>query len=421
MDTNQDQTEFSLYIGTLLFKHADHQPLTEQEQKDLLEWRESTPQRQQIFENAMDKAALVIQLRQINHTYDPDEAVKDLFRTLGLTPKAKEKPIARRLIFRLSAAAVVIFLIAGAWFLLKTRSDNDKSTIQKTVTDIPPGGNKATLTLANGRTIVLDSAANGLLAQEQDVQINKTAKGQLSYSPGQTTAAAVYNILTTPKGGEYQLTLPDGTKAWLNAASSIRYPTAFTGNQRRVEIKGEVFFDVAKNTAQPFIATVNGLSVNVLGTKFDVMAYEDENELRTTLVDGKVDIRSNDNVVILAPGQQAIRSNSLATGNTGITARGSTAPLIVKAVDTDKETAWLSGFFQFDQLDLPTILRQFRRWYDIDVEYKANYEGRSFGGRISRRLELSEALALLEYNGVHFKIEGRKLIVLPWEGAPIKK
>lgn len=413
MDTNQDQTEFSLYIGNLLFKQADHQPLTEQERKDLQEWRESTPQRQQIFENAMDKAALVIQLRQINQAYDPDQAVKDLFATLGLPLENKEKPITRRLVFRLSAAAVLIFLVTGTWLLLKERSGPDTTITQKTVNDIPPGGNKAILTLANGHTIVLDSAANGLLAEDHNVRINKTANGQLSYLPGETTAEVVYNILTTPKGGEYQLTLPDGTKAWLNAASSIRYPTAFTGKERRVEIKGEVFFDVAKNTAKPFIATVNELSVKVLGTKFDMMAYEDENELHTTLVDGKVDVSANDHNVILVPGQQAILGHTATTGNPGVTPRGTAAALTVKPADTDKETAWLNGFFQFDQLDLPTIMRQFRRWYDIDVEYKAAYEGRSFGGRINRHLQLSEALALLEYNGVHFKIEGKKLIVLP--------
>jgi transmembrane sensor len=326
-------------------------------------------------------------------------------------------PFYRKPALRIAAAAAVLFILTGgAYWYHRETTDNRTVAIQAGKADVSPGGDKATLTLANGRTITLDSASNGDLAQQGYSSVVKLAGGQVAYvahpgnpggdkgqdgNEGQSSEDhTLYNTLATPIGGQYKITLPDGTRAWLNSESSIRYPTVFTGKERRVEITGEAYLEVKENPRMPFTVDARGTSVQVLGTHFNIMAYGDEASVNTTLLEGKVRIVSAKGNVILKPGEMA----AVGDASTGI---------VVREADTDKETAWINGFFEFDQTDLPTLMRQLKRWYGIQPVYQSNGNGRLFGGRINRNLNLSETLHLLEGNGIHFNIEGKKLIVLP--------
>lgn len=309
-------------------------------------------------------------------------------------------PLYRKTGVRIAAAAAIVLLIAGSYWYFEGTQGNTSPQRKPLQADVAPGGNKATITLAGGQTITLDSAANGDLAKQGQSTIVKQASGEVAYVALAGAAAATttvsFNTLTTPIGGQYKITLPDGTKAWLNSASSLRYPTAFTGKERRVVLTGEAYFEVSDRAGQPFVVDARGTTVQVLGTHFDVMAYTDEPAVNTTLVEGKVRVTAGTQSAILELGQKAIADNGVR---------------VVEA-DTDKETAWIDGFFQFDETDLPTLMRQLKRWYGIEPVYDGNGNGRLFGGRISRNLNLSQVLQLLEGNGIHFTIEGKRLIII---------
>jgi ferric-dicitrate binding protein FerR (iron transport regulator) len=223
--------------------------------------------------------------------------------------------------------------------------------------------------------------------------------GTLDYTGNAHTTGAVYNSLSTPKGRQFQLILPDGSKVWLNAASSLKYPTVFAGNERRVAVTGEVYFEVAKNPHQPFIVDINDQSqIHVLGTQFNINAYENENAIKTTLVEGSLKFKSKDSV-ILKPGQQAILTNAKLTTD--------------KNADIDKATAWKRGIFNFEDATLEEVMRQIERWYDIEVIYEKGIPNIRFGGKLRSDLSLSGLLRSLQESEVHFRVEGRKVIVLP--------
>lgn len=316
------------------------------------------------------------------------------------------------------AAAVVLLLGVGMWLLAGRHASSgivSSPAIRETKPiDVPaPNGNNAILTLADGSTVVLDSVKNGELARQGDAQVSKANAGRLVYNtldqasntPGQAPVAIVYNTVSTRRGGQFQIVLPDGSKVWLNTVSSLRFPTAFTGTERVVELKGEAYFEVAKNAAQPFVVHVStaedkGMDVRVLGTQFNVMAYDNEAEIRTTLLEGAVKVMKGDKSRVLAPGEQAKVDKQ-----GGLT-------LDAKA-DVDLAMAWKNGFTSFKSADIRSIMRQVERWYDIDVVYEGNVPERTFSGGISRDANLSELIRLLEVSKIHFKIEGRKLIVTP--------
>ena len=302
------------------------------------------------------------------------------------------------------AAAILLFILPGIYFL---KINRPKPTALTAITkpkqiDVQPGGNKAILTLGDGSHIVLDSARNGLLAHQGNTKVVKSANGHIAYNTTATgNAAPIYNTMTTPRGGKYDLQLSDGTKVWLNASSSISYPITFTGAERRVTITGEVYFEVAKNKAMPFKINVNGQEeVQVLGTHFNIMAYNDEASVKTTLLEGSVKIIKNKMTGMLKPGQQA----QLATdGKLSIT----------DDADINAVMAWKNGQTLFVNEDIKTIMRRVSRWYDIDVEYQGDMPGRLFTGGISRESNLSVLLKVLELNKIHFKMAGKKLIVSP--------
>ncbi|WP_183580860.1 FecR family protein [Mucilaginibacter sp. X5P1] len=268
--------------------------------------------------------------------------------------------------------------------------------------DVLPGGNKAVLTLANGSRIILDSAKNGLLTSQGETKISKTSKGQIAYHQNLASSApAQMNSIKTPRGGQYEIILPDGTKAWLNAASSLHFPTAFTGNERHVQMTGEVYFEVAKNKHIPFKVNVNGTVVEVLGTHFDIKAYDDEKEMKTTLLEGSVKVSKNATLVFLVPGQQALVNNTSGEIN-------------VQQANIDAVMGWQKGIFIFKGENIQSIMRDVSRWYDVDIAYEGDFTNQVFSGRISRFKNISDVLNLLELTeDVHFKIEERRVSVMP--------
>jgi transmembrane sensor len=309
----------------------------------------------------------------------------------------------RRISFtRIAAAAAVLLMLGiGGYFLLVPSADK-QVTVKRYKNDVLPGGNKAMLTLSDGSTISLEDAQQGSLAQQGGSQVIKSADGELAYNKtGQQGEEIQYNTLTTPLGGQYRITLPDGTSVWLNAGSSLRYPVAFSGKDRKVELKGEGYFDVAKNAAMPFfVKLANGVEVRVLGTQFNVNAYSDEKNIATTLVEGAVLIKNNEIANILQPGQQSLAGqydNSLK---------------LLKNADIAAVTAWKEGVFKFNDADIETVMKQLSRWYDIEIVYEGNTVKEYFNGTIPRNVPVSKVLELLELTGlVHFKIEGKRVIV----------
>jgi transmembrane sensor len=338
-----------------------------------------------------------------------------LYRDVQHTIKSNAAPVVplyRRPFFRMAVAAVLILIIgAGALWFIPGSSHGLAKTADTALhqNDVLPGGNKAVLTLANGSAIILDSAANGELAKQGNTTILKTAGGQLAYNIlNEKPAEVLYNTLATPRGGQYQLVLPDGSKVWLNAASSIRYPVAFTGGDRNVEITGEAYFEIAKDKAKPFHVKAYGMKVEVLGTHFNVNAYPDEPGIRTTLLEGSVKIVMARQTQGGQPAQQGQQELILLPGQQARVERNIT---LVKAADLDQVMAWKNGLFNFNDADLQTVLRQLARWYDIDVKFEGSGPARSFHGKITRDLNLSQVIRVLQAVEVKFRIEGRTLIV----------
>lgn len=302
-----------------------------------------------------------------------------------------------------ATACVIGLLILGSWILM--RNDLNKKNVhagsprKPLKSDIAPGGDKAVLKLANGSSIVLDDAQNGALAQQGKTKVIKL-NGRLSYQASSASNEILYNTISTPRGGKYQIELADGSQVWLNAVSSLRFPAAFAGKERKVEVTGEVYFEVAKNPGMPFIVSVNGAEVQVLGTHFNVMAYTEEASLKTTLLEGSVKFVSGNETNMLKPGQQ---SQLLKSGKV----------IIEDEVDVGEVLAWKNGLFHFNGTDMGTVMRQLSRWYDVDVVYSKHVEDR-FYAEIPRNTKLSDVLKALQLTGkVHFEIEGRKIMVAP--------
>ncbi|HEY9195611.1 MAG TPA: FecR domain-containing protein, partial [Mucilaginibacter sp.] len=305
---------------------------------------------------------------------------------------------------KLGVAASLLFLVGFGAYIYNNQKKQvvTKKSIAKIYpkNDALPGGNKAILTLANGKTITLDSAQNGLLAQQGNTKINKTRNGQLVYEAGANADAqvSVINTISTPRGGQYQLILPDGSKVCLNSASSLSFPTRFTGKTREVTITGEAYFEVTKNPQMPFRVKSDNTTVEVLGTHFNIMAYNDEAEMKTTLLEGSVKISNGDATGILKPGQQAVLNKA---GRLKV----------LNNVDVDDEIAWKDGIFQFRDAGIDAIMRQAARWYDVEVTYEGKVPRREFTGRISRNVKASELMNMLGYAGVKYKIEDKRITI----------
>ena len=308
-------------------------------------------------------------------------------------------------LLKIAAAACLVIFISGiaVYFALKANRHNAITQVppRQLKNEVSPGGNKAILTLSDGSTIILDDSKNGQVAQQGGTRIAKLTGGQLVYNAiDNKPAEVVFNLLTTPRGGQFKLTLPDGSEVWLNAASSIKYPTAFTGNDRKVEITGEVYFEIVHNATKPFKVSVNGMMVKVLGTHFNINAYNDEASVKTTLLEGSVSLTKSDAIVTLKPGQQA-------------QVRNASDIKVVNNVDVDQIVAWKNGYFSFNRARIQTVMRQIARWYNVDISYEGKVPERQFGGKIDRNSNISEVLKILEESKVHFRIDEKKIIVSP--------
>lgn len=307
-------------------------------------------------------------------------------------------PARRRLLRYVAAASIVLLAGAAIYFGILKRSD--KELIAKetpTVMDALPGGDHAVLTLADGRVIVLDST-QGTITRQGEVQVINL-HGQLKYEgeAGPGNGQVAYHTVATPRGGQYQLVLADGSKVWLNAASSIRFPTAFFGAERKVELQGEGFFEIVHNSKQPFVVNVNGAEVRDLGTSFNINGYANEETLQLTLVEGLARISSEGQTSLVKPGQQAL-----------VTYQNE---IKVQEVNVGPFLAWKENKFYFNSMDINTIARQLSRWYDVDVEVRGNIT-QHFTGIISRKVPASQVFRMLEQTGaVRFRWEGRKVVI----------
>ena len=306
----------------------------------------------------------------------------------------------KRWIFKIAAAAVLVLALSMTVFVLTKREKQEVAQGTEnpaSSNDVSPGGDKAVLTLADGRQIILDTASNGALAQQEGIKVIKLG-GQLTYNAEGSSTQVLYNTITTPRGGQYRLELADGSKVWLNAASSLRFPTIFMGSNRTVELAGEGYFEVAHNAAMPFLVKTGEITVQVLGTHFNINSYEDEPVIRTTLIEGAVNVTKKEKAIRLSPGQQAVLDNA--------------GELVLnKHINTDEIIAWQQGYIHFENADLKTILRQVARWYDIEIAYEGVVSKRTFFVIVKRSNSLKRVLESLQDNNIQYTIEGKKLIV----------
>ena len=380
--------------------------------------------------------------RQVTHRM-PEHNAQAVLQAIFEADESPVVPIetapVRRIPFaRIAAAAIIVLLVtAVGWQWLMRSPKTQVATVEATKNDVAPGGNKALLTLANGSTIVLDNAANGIVAQEGNANVVKLKNGELAYKLSDDKSgnkltidhSPLTNTLSTPKGGEYKIVLPDGSTVWLNAASSITYPTVFEGKERKVQISGEAYFEVAKMVSAengkriPFIVDITSPptggggregalgQVEVLGTHFNINAYDDEKAVKTTLLEGKVKVNqlaiSNGQLantksqeVVLSPGEQAVLKphSSLTTNH---------------SPDINQVMAWKNGLFHFENADMKTVMRQLSRWYDVEVVYKNNKENADpLFFEVNRNTNLSDVLKVLNLaGGARFSIENKKIIV----------
>jgi ferric-dicitrate binding protein FerR (iron transport regulator) len=335
------------------------------------------------------KALFDHQLTQEYHLPEVDQRIEQ--HVMSAIHNNIQRPRVRRL--WLAAAAVILLLIAtGIGYFTRISKPAPPMKVLAH-TDIQPGVKGAVLTLADGQQVQLDSIHNGTIALQGGVAV-KVKNGELSYAGG--TNEVVYNTVSTPNGHQYRLTLPDGTRVWLNAGSSIHYSLLFSGHDRTVALTGEGFFEVAADATKPFIVTVNQKNlVEVLGTSFNIKAYQNEEKITATLLEGSIRVANN---TLLKPGQQAIIQNSVR---------------IVNDPDLEKVIAWKNNLFDFDDSDLTEVMHQIERWYDIEVVYAGQQPDIQFTGKISRNMTLQHLLTTLEVSGVKCRLEERKLVVFP--------
>lgn len=312
----------------------------------------------------------------------------------------------RSIYVRIASVAAVLCLITFTIFYLYQNKQLNKSVAKTKAsgsrsTDIKPGGNKALLTLANGTSIDLNTIPAGTLIHQSNSELSKTAGGQLvcnvsnKYADPQNSITS-YNTLSTPRGGQYQIVLPDGSKVWLNSVSSLRFPVAFTKNYRKVELSGEAYFEVAKNKNAPFIISVNKHEIEVIGTSFNISAYSVKTT-KTTLIAGLVKVKKGNNSRIIKPGEKAIVNELIE----------------VSDADTEQDVAWKNGLMSFNNEDIRSIMLEVSRWYDVEVVYTGKVPERKFTGEITRNARLSELLKILELSDINFKIDDRRIIISP--------
>lgn len=394
------QKPYDQYIKSLAEKWLNG-TITSDEAQEFARWYNQFQDGEEIFldetvapnEKALKEKIYKAVAKKLN-----EENKKPYVQTLAISRKW----------FKYAAAVVISGIVAISAYIFLT-AKKEKIVVASNAlksNDRQPGGNKAMLTLANGSVIILDSAANGELVKDSTGKVTKLADGRIAYISAKADTTKMLS-LTVPRGGQYQLTLPDGTQVWLNSASSISFPSSFTRQERNVQITGEVYFEVAHRktllgNSMPFKVKANGIVVEVLGTHFNVNAYNDESSVKTTLIEGSVRVEqiALRQSTVIKPGQQAqVPINSAAIR-------------VFSNIDISQIMAWKDGFFEFDDADPATVLRQVGRWYDVDIIFENAQLSEKLGGRISKNLPLSKLLKLLELSGVKTKLEGRRLTII---------
>lgn len=395
-----------------LFNRYETGTATDEEKAELLDWFDDHRNKEVVNEYFMQE----MQEERAFNALDKEEWRPVIEKILaGQKGKLVNIPGRRRILSRITAAAAILLVLAGGYWFFVHRPEEGKS-MNKTAVNVyhdvkAPQVNRAMITLANGQRVFLDSAANGLLARQSSLTIVKTGDGQISYQQltnGQPAYGAgtqprfksrelIYNTLSNPRGSKVvDMILSDGSHVWLNSGSSITYPVAFTGIDRKVKVDGEAYFEVAHDPSKPFIVSNGDVDVQVLGTHFNVNAYSDETAIEVTLLQGEVRVSKGNLSALLKPKQQARISHEISVTND---------------IDTDEVMAWKDGIFLLDNTDLPTIMKQISRWYDVDIVFEGTITNKRFGGGVSRNSPLSEVLKLLEANGLHFELEGKTLKV----------
>lgn len=387
-----DQKTFNALLEKFL-----SEDLSQEEVSRLLDSLQDDAMRQQ-WEAAL---STLLHNKTVHGLSDPArmEAVR---QSIMAGKQEKKSSRIRKILPYAAAAAFLAFAVTGLIYFLQPGTPGAQPLSGNAPEQVTPGGNKAVLTLADGSQITLDSTQNGAIANQGNVQVIKLDSGQLAYNAAREGVEGEmrYNTLATPRGGQFRIILPDGSKVWLNAASSLRFPTTFTGKDREVQLTGEAYFEIAQNPGLPFKVAVKGMMVQVLGTDFNIMAYDDEKNIQTTLLQGAVKVNKGTQTVQLKPGQQAQLNT---TGSMSVSDN----------VDIEGVVAWKNGYFHFNHESLEGVMRQVSRWYDAEITYEGNVPDREFGGKIARGSDIQDVLKILELSNVHFRIEGKKIIVTP--------
>lgn len=393
------------FIIAALISRSQQGMLTADEQDKLDAWIAASDENRQLW---MELNNTDVQQQNVRAMARFDEtAAVERF----LSNKPAKSNVRRMLLHTWKWAAAVLILALGVstYYLLTHRTQNADPFGRKFAQqDIPPGKNGAILTLADGTQLVLDSLGEGKIATQNGTQISLN-NNELKYDATAATDEVAHNTITTPKGRQYHVILPDGTEVWLNAASSIQYPVAFKGRERRVKISGEIYFEVASKSWQPFVVETDQMKLEVLGTSFNVNTYDDEKTIRTTLLTGAVKITPLSGNMhttppqVLVPGQTGVLSKPDASEGATLT--------VAETPDAGTVIAWKNGLFNFDGMDLYSVMRQLERWYNIDIQYVGKPDNVIFKGKMHRNTNLSDVLKVLETMDVNFELKGNILYV----------
>lgn len=402
-------TEKTFHIAELLRKYILNE-LTETENNELADWLAEDNYNRELFRQVMNEENLIAGVN-LFYGFDREGIAKKVALSYPAISENSAKtttPVHRIRLLKTNwlkyAAAILIIFGIGAYLWNLNRSPQ-KDQVATTIpvpaqNDVSaPSVSRATLTLASGQRIFVDSAANGTLAVQGNVNIQKMDDGRIVYKGRDNGAEIQYNTLVVPRGSQIaSIVLSDGSIVFLNAASSLRYPVSFNGNERRVEIQGEAYFEVTKDPKKKFIVSSGGITTEVLGTHFNVNTYPDESTMKVTLLEGSVKVSGGLSKLVIRPGDQVAFTKGVMQLN--------------QSVDVDQVMAWKNGLFNFKDADLPTVLRQLERWYDIQVVYEGRPEEYRFQGEIQRSLNLSQVLSVLIQMEVKFTIEGKKITII---------
>lgn len=387
------------HIAILLSKRFNNE-ITTAEEAELNEWISASEANEAFYQDLLNKKRLSEKV-QLFRSFNREAGWNKLEKRIpGLG--APRQPQVKKL-YKWMAAAAIMALVAAIWlFTGRKQGAVPQVLVHQKADTILPGGDKATLTLGDGRVVVLDTASGAI---HETGHVINFAAGQLSYAGESaqdlTAQPIVYNTLKTPPGGQYKLILPDGSRVWMNAASSLRFPTRFTSGHREVILEGEGFFEIAPAATAPFLVNTNGIQINILGTAFNVMAYNDEPAAEVTLVAGKVAVEKANITKMLSPGQQA----RLIQEQADIQVRND--------VNVEDVIAWKEGLFRFQSADIKSVLRQISRWYNIGIVYEGPVTKEKFTGDIPRNSSIEEVTRILRLSNIHLSLQNGRMIVKP--------